>query len=542
MVNILVNMADWLPSSARQPRAALVVAVLLFAAELLTLGLVFKHGIDFECRAQWPGWACSGASGALISVYCVTGMLVLYAMLRPVPLRALVADAGLRLWPLALNGLGFGLALLPVLWMTGGAAPLWWSFAAWISGMLLLMLGLALYVAPWPRWTEFTRTEWTAVVPVIVLGALAPLAATMLRPLWRLEVIADATFSAVAWAIGALGYDVLIDAEGKNIGTETFAINVAPVCSGIEGFALVTMFVTVYLFLFRAQLRFPRALWLYPLGIAASAVFNIVRITVLLAIGLEGNPELAVGGFHSHAGWMMFTVVALGIVVLAQSVPALQRETQTTTQPTAPLLPFWQDPAMAAIVPFAVFMLSAIPVAAFSQAPGVVYPLRVMIVGAVMAGFWAIYRAMPWRASPVAVISGAVIAAYWILIPVAPGDGTAAYGALTGAALVGWFVMRGIGTMVLVPVLEELFFRQYLHGLIARIGTGRAWVYLASLITAALFAALHDRWAEAFVAGLIFSWVAHRKGGTIVDAIVSHAVANALIFGVAVVTGRLEMI
>lgn len=64
---------------------------------------------------------------------------------------------------------------------------------------------------------------------------------------------------------------------------------------------------------------------------------------------------------------------------------------------------------------------------------------------------------------------------------------------------------------------------------------------LAALITAGLFALLHDRWAEAFVAGLVFSVVA-RRSGRIADAIAAHAAANLVVFAVAAATGNLAII
>ncbi|MGC9420819.1 MAG: CPBP family glutamic-type intramembrane protease, partial [Rhodovulum sp.] len=128
----------------------------------------------------------------------------------------------------------------------------------------------------------------------------------------------------------------------------------------------------------------------------------------------------------------------------------------------------------------------------------------------------------------------------WILIPVPEAEGGAPYGTLAGGVLALWFVMRGIGTVVLVPLVEELFFRDYLESRL-RLGRGAAWAILAALITATLFAALHDRWAEAFVAGLVFSAVARRRG-RISDAIISHAVANAIVFAAAVLGGNLNII
>ena len=107
--------------SLRSPRAALVLAGALLVAELGAIGVIFKHAIEFECLANWPAWACSGASGALVAMYCLLGALVLFGMLRPRPLRDLARQAGERLWPLALNAGGVVLALIPVAFLREGS-------------------------------------------------------------------------------------------------------------------------------------------------------------------------------------------------------------------------------------------------------------------------------------------------------------------------------------------------------------------------------------------------------------------------------------
>jgi exosortase E/protease (VPEID-CTERM system) len=408
--------------------------------------------------------------------------------------------------------------------------------------MALLLGGLAFYIAPLPRWRSFLSENWSALLPVLAVGAAAPWVATQIRPIWRLDTIADITFDAVAALTRAAGYAVDTYPAEKIIGAGDFHISVAPQCSGVEGFALVTLFVSLYLWLFRSDMRFPRAFLLFPIGLAASAAFNVLRIAVLLIIGLEGNPDLAVGGFHSHAGWLMFTLVALGIVALAQTVPALRKseigsnKAKTATKP----LPLLQDPTVLRILPFAVFMFSALLASAFVATPSVVYPARVVLMAATLALFWPLLRALPWRLDPVALLAGAVIAAMWLLIPVEASEAAAPYGALTGGALALWFVARGIGTAVLVPIIEELFFRDYLESRLT-LGTGLRWRIFAAIVTAGLFAALHARWLEAFIAGLIFSFVMQRRGN-VTDAIVAHALANAIIFGWAVVSGNLSII
>lgn len=239
-------------------------------------------------------------------------------------------------------------------------------------------------------------------------------------------------------------------------------ISVAPVCSAIEGIALVTIFVSLYLWLFRAELRFPHALLLYPLGIAASACLNVVRIGALLILGIEGQPDLAVGGFHSHAGWVMFTAVALGIIAVARRVTWFNRAPAAAVAP-APLPPLRRDPVAAHILPFAVFMLTAIVAPAISPNPAMFYPIRVILLAAALALVWPALRGIAWRISPLAWKVGAAIGVMWVASPVAPSDAAAPYGALTGGMVALWFLLCGVGTVVLVPLVEELFFRDYLE-------------------------------------------------------------------------------
>lgn len=528
-------------------RWPLIFAALLLVVEFAVIGILFKHGIDFYCLDNWPPQACKGASQTLVSLYCILGAMSLLFVLQPEPFRQLLSHAGGRNWALGLNLLGASITLIPLAFLENGAGQwtLFPAFLSWIVGMSCILAGLGLYIAPLSAWRGFISQTWTKLIPVILTGAIAPYFAILIRPIWRIDSLASGTFHSVVWILRQLGYDIETFEGSRIIGVDPFYINVAPACSGVEGIALVTLFVTLYLSLFRKDLRFPHAFLLYPIGIATSVLFNMLRIAILLAIGIEGSPELAVGGFHSHAGWLLFTLIALGIVLAAQSVPALQRRSAHGVQDAdiahaQPHQPFFRDPVVARILPFALFMLSALLASTFSQSPGVVYPLRVIVMAGVLALFWQVYRGLHWRIDPVALAVGLGIGLMWILLPVAASDGPPPYGALVGMTLVIWFVLRGVGTILLVPLIEELFFRGYLETRL-RLGTGVLWTWIAALITASLFALLHDRWAEAFVAGLLFSWVKNRNGH-VIDAVVSHAIANALIYAVAVLTGNLSII
>lgn len=554
------------PFSSR--RTALVLAGLTFLVQLAVIGITYKHAIAFNCLQNWPSWACSGASGAMVSVYALTAVLLLFVLLKPAAIAELTEYAGNSILPLAVSLVGFLVTLIPIALLVEGSGTtyLWPVLALWTVGFGTMIAGLLLFIAPFSKWRGLFVSEGVALTGVALAGFFAPNIATLIRPLWQLETISSATFFAVAKTAEILGYPLSVnDPVKKWIGNEDFSIAIAPQCSGVEGIALVTVFVTVFLVLFRSELRFPRILWLYPVGIAVSMFLNFVRITALLIIGLEGNPELAIGGFHSHAGWMMFTLIALGVVLVARSVPALQKApnpavtSAENAATSAPLPPLSQDENAARILPFAIFMLSAIFAQAFSQSPGVVYPLRVVAMAAALVFFWPMLMRLTWRPSGTAVLAGVAIGLMWIIVPYTVDDTSPAHGGLAGAILIGWLIARGIGTMLLVPIIEELFFRDYLERkvsgatspILRRLlasGDGQnskiasnAGPMAAALITASLFALLHDRWIEAFVAGLVFSWVmAQRRHVT--DAIAAHMAANAIVYAYALATMRMHII
>jgi hypothetical protein len=86
------------------------------------------------------------------------------------------------------------------------------------------------------------------------------------------------TLQAVAAALEILLPSIHFDPADAAIGTEQFWVRVAPVCSGYEGIGLVVVFLSAYLIAFRQCFRFPHALLLLPLAVAAVWLFNVIRI------------------------------------------------------------------------------------------------------------------------------------------------------------------------------------------------------------------------------------------------------------------------
>jgi exosortase E/protease (VPEID-CTERM system) len=252
-------------------------------------------------------------------------------------------------------------------------------------------------------------------------------------------------------------------------------------------------------------------------------------------IGARISPDLAVEGFHSYAGWLFFTLLALGLMAAVQATPWLHRPAAAAAAPAAaPRLR--ADPLAARILPFVAFMLAGVAAGAFFVPADLGYPLKAVVLALAVALFWPAIREMPWRVDPAAAAAGAGVGVLWLALAPAGAEPAlaAALAALPGWAMAGWAVARLVGTVALVPLVEELFFRGYV---LARLDRGGAAMRaLAVAVSTAAFATLHGQWLAAGIAGAVFAAVMLWRG-RVTDAVVAHIVANAVVGGVALLRG-----
>ena len=174
--------------------------------------------------------------------------------------------------------------------------------------------------------------------------------------------------------------------------------------------------------------------------------------------------------------------------------------------------------------------------------PGVLYPLRAGAVLVVMLVFSR--RVIAWRPSQgvASVVMGVVVFAIWIgpdLIwagwrhlwifenKLFSAESTLAPGLRSNFAFIA---VRVFGSVALVPILEELFWRGWLmRWLIAqdfrKVPLG-AYAPSAFWITAALFASEHGSyWDVGLITGVIYNWWMIRTRN-LADCILAHAVTN----------------
>ncbi|PWR02541.1 exosortase E/protease, VPEID-CTERM system [Meridianimarinicoccus roseus] len=531
-------------------RPDLVLLALVLGGMLFAAALTYKHDFVFVCRASFPAPLCAALSGAVPRVLAVIGVLCMASMIRPDALHATLRAMRPVLDWRGLGVLAAGCAMIFAPWVLhhvaspDGVAPAAY-LALWLGGMALAGVGLlgALFTSDTLR--AAARPTVLPVAGLVAFGLVLPEIALAFQPVWRMPWLADLTFETVLILLGALGQSVISDAPTKMIGIDDFGVLVGPQCSGVEGLALITVFLSTYIFLFRDKLHLGRALLLFPIGLLASWTLNTVRIAVLLLIGRYVSPDLAVEGFHSHAGWLMFMALSVGLAVGAHQVRWLQRDgVATAARPRRDgHTPFFRDPVTLLILPFAVFMASSTFTAALSETPALLYPVRMAAVALLLGLGWSVLRALPWRLDPLAVATGAACGVLWIVTAPAASAGDALLAArlaeLPALLLAGWVAVRLLGTSLIVPLVEELFFRGYILARLDR--GGLAWRLVALAVSTALFAAMHDRQIAGALAGLLFGLLYLRRGN-LTDAILSHAAANAVIAGWALTQGDFSVI
>ena len=98
----------------------------------------------------------------------------------------------------------------------------------------------------------------------------------------------------------------------------------------------------------------------------------------------------------------------------------------------------------------------------------------------------------------------------------------------------GWFfaTVRIVGSAVVVPPLEEVFYRSFLYRYFVRLEfTAMPFKqvhWLSLVVTSLLFGLAHYQWLAGFVCGLVYQTLVIRKN-RLGDAMTAHAITNFLL-------------
>ena len=205
--------------------------------------------------------------------------------------------------------------------------------------------------------------------------------------------------------------------------------------------------------------------------------------------------------------------------------------------------PMFTRAAWVRIVPFATYLAFivlvdvlarlGVPVASLRW----LYAVKVALVALTLVIFWRQYTELHrWRVGPmgVAVALVAGVGVWWLWISL---DASwMVVGAPSGFdprtnGQIDWLmvVARIAGAALVVPVMEELFWRSFLMRWIEHVnfeqvepGQVRPW---AVLVSSVLFGFEHNQWLAGIVAGLVYAML-YRRQGVLWSAVVAHGVTN----------------
>ncbi len=170
-----------------------------------------------------------------------------------------------------------------------------------------------------------------------------------------------------------------------------------------------------------------------------------------------------------------------------------------------------------------------------------------------LAGAWCIWEMrslvpeMRWRVSWEGAVAGVLVLVIWVgldpyyppnhLIFAAEKGGPVPWNpfkAFGEASVAGWFFfwVRTVGSSLVVPPLEEVFYRSLIYRYLIKndfLSVPLNRMHWGSfIVTSVLFGLEHYQWLAGILCGLVFQFLVVRKG-RLGDAMFAHAVTNFLL-------------
>jgi exosortase E/protease (VPEID-CTERM system) len=544
--------APWYPAGGSLPLIRWAALLGLLLIELAGLTTAFEMDVSLLVRdARW--WTALVVSAAYLlpmgiasaGAVLILGRGRLRDDLAALSERRPESD---RAWPWLVGHLA---ALAVFVLVTGlitrgalevSAHPGFWALFWAAAGSVVFGCWAAAVLRP-GHWPALVRRAGGRLLAGVLAGATAWGVAFQANALW--DSLGWATLRVVRVLLGLLSAEVVCRPEASEIGIGGFSVTIASGCSGCEGIGLLWTFLALYFWRYRADLRFPHALLMIPVGTVVIWLANAVRLIVLIMLGAWVSPELAMGAFHSQAGWIGFTLIAMGIVLATRALPWMRAPTNTPVGPEGPgNAGAAVNPAAEYLVPLIVLVGTTTIAGAFTVGLDQTYPLRVLATAGALWAFRRRYAATSWSCSWAAVGTGVLTFLIWIALePAASSSGAALAADLAGvprAWAAAWLALRVAGSVVAVPLAEELAFRGFLtRRLISAdfesVPPGR-FTWFSFLASSSIFGALHGRWLAGTLAGSLFALAYYRRG-RIADPVWAHATANALIAADVLATG-----
>lgn len=521
--------------AASHQHSAVLTRLLLFAVlaggQMLATSLLFAGDLprsvlqDVQYYVRQLVLLCAACALAFVVMIWPKRHVVIDGWL------AHVTPGGWRL-PLVVNLALFVLLTIATVafsrYMATISEPPWGLYSAYLVLLAATGVSLIWVAAPFSAWRSLVSQHRTEVAMAAGVGLAALLAGVGALAGW--SELARFTLQVSYWMLSLYEANVRIDYAAHVLGIGNFEVFIDGSCSGYEGIGLVTVFLGLFLWAFRRALLFPNAFLLLPIGIGTIWLLNSVRIAALVSIGAHVSPEIAISGFHSQAGWIAFLVVTIGIMATAPRLAffAAGRERFIDARPYSNRI------ILAFLAPFMGLMATSIVMAAAAPYDAWLHGLKIATVGLCLWVFRDAYFGLIAKVEPLALACGVIVGALWL--STAPADVGSDVGTWIMAQPVWlaavWLTIRAIGSIIMVPIAEELAFRGLLYRwLISRrfeTVDFAKFSWFAFIVSSLLFGLMHQRWIEGTLAGAVFALLMYRSG-RLSDPIAAHMIANAII-------------
>jgi CAAX prenyl protease-like protein len=284
-------------------------------------------------------------------------------------------------------------------------------------------------------------------------------------------------------------------------------------------------------------------------------LLNAVRIAMLVLIGDAGYERIAVVGFHSQAGWIAFNLAAVGVALLAQTSPWLNRAARvraTGVSATAQVaVDAVNSPARAArpadesapmnptagyLMPLLAILAAGMIAHALSGGFEFLYSLRFFCAVAVLWIYRRCYGGLDLSATWRGPAVGIAVFFGWISIAalMTPhASEPTALSSLSAPLRALWIAGRVLAAICTVPIAEELAYRGYLMRRLVNprfesipLSAAR-WPALA--LSALAFGIGHGgMWIAGTTAGLAYGALAIRTN-RLGECVVAHSTTNLLL-------------
>jgi CAAX prenyl protease-like protein len=203
-----------------------------------------------------------------------------------------------------------------------------------------------------------------------------------------------------------------------------------------------------------------------------------------------------------------------------------------------------KSPVHARVIPYVLIVLLTAVQDSF-EGPGRYW----LYFGKMVVGLWCILemrslvQEIRWAVSWEAIAVGVLVCVIWVgLDPFYPkiellfkaGNPWNPIKQFEAAPAMGWFfvAVRTFGSAIIVPPLEEAFFRSFLYRYLIKTDFEKLPFnylhWLSLIVTSAIFGLVHYQWLAGFLCGLFYQGLVIRKN-RLGDAMTAHAITNFLL-------------